>query len=202
MGFCKNCKCYFTRHIRENSIIIQKDEIISFKDDDEEKKFFDNEVEKIEKTLKQNILDINNNDIDIIKDNELELEKSFSNIYGTTSMEENSSFEKLIHYKKIEAIRIVLLIHNYLEDLNKLALNKNISKNIENFFDEREQLDDFKDNKDIIEKIKKVYLKVNKGSEKNNKKFFIIKDEDFEDRLGHTFTFKTNTDILLNDKNK
>ena len=65
-------------------------------------------------------------------------------------MDENFSFVKLIHYKKIEAIQMVLLIHNYLEDLNKLALNKNISKNIENFFDEIEQLDDFKDNKKII----------------------------------------------------
>ena len=59
-------------------------------------------------------------------------------------MDENFSFVKLIHYKKIEAIQMVLLIHNYLEDLNKLALNKNISKNIENFFDEIEQLDDLK----------------------------------------------------------
>lgn len=192
LGFCKNCKCYFTRHIRENSIIIQTEQIINFKDDDEEKEFIDNEIEKIEKTFEQNILDINNNDIDILKDNELDLKKSFSNIYGTTSMEENSSYEKLIHYKKIEAIRIVLLIHNYLEDLNKLALNKNISKNIENFFDEIEQLDDFKDNKDIIKKIKKVYLKVNKGSEKNNNKFLIIKDEDIEvsryNTLIHSYT--------------
>ena len=54
LGFCKNCKCSFFRHIRENSIIIQREESISFKDDDEEKKFIDNEIEKIEKTLEQN----------------------------------------------------------------------------------------------------------------------------------------------------
>jgi hypothetical protein len=149
-GFCRNCKCYFARHTREKSIIVERVESISLKDDDEEEKFFNNEIQKIEKTFEQNILDLNKIDFDILKNNELDVKKSFSSFYGTTSLDESSSFEKLIHFKKIEAIQMVLLIHNYLEDLNKLALNKNISKNIENFFDEIEQLDDFKDNKKII----------------------------------------------------
>jgi hypothetical protein len=149
-GFCRNCKCYFARHIREKSIITERLESISLQDDDEEEKFINDEIKKIEKTFEQNILDINKIDLEILKDNKMDIKKSFSSFYGTISLDENSSFEKLIHYKKIEAIQIVLLIHNYLEDLNKLALNKNISKNIEIFFNEIEQLDDFKDNKKII----------------------------------------------------
>ena len=199
LGFCKNCKCSFFRHIREKSIIIQREESISFKDDDEEKKFIDNEIEKIEKTFEQNKFDLNNFDINILRDNELDLKKSFLTVYGNISLEDSSSFEKLIHYKKIEAIQILLLIHNYLEDLNKLALNKNISKNIENFFDEIEQLDDFIDNKDIIEKLKELYLKVNKGNERNNTKFLIITDKDIEDKICKSLNFESKPYLLLDD---
>ena len=195
-GFCKFCNCYFSRHSRVNSIFIEKEEIINFKDDEDEEKYIKKEVEKVETNFEESYLDLNQIDIDILKDNEINIKKSFQDFYGTKSMDEGSSFEKLINYKKIEAIQMVLNIHNYLETLNRLALNKTISKNMENFFDEIKQLDDFKNEIDIIEKIKTEYLKVNKNEEKNNIKFLILRDED---NISHSIEMRLNSDFLLSE---
>ncbi len=67
-------------------------------------------------------------------------------------------------------------LHNAIEDLNKLALNKTIDNNIEKFFNEIKKLDDFKNDGDIIDNIKKEFLKMNEGNKKDNLKFYIIRD--------------------------
>ena len=175
-GLCKECGCYFIRHKRENFEFKDKEEIMKFNNDGEKEKFLQEEVDLIEKNNELDFLDINNEiDKNILNENSIDLSKSFAKYYKGI---EEGAYDKLVKLKKIEAIKIVLKIHNFIEELNKLALNKNIDNNIEKFFDEIKKLEDFKNEEDIIEKIKNGFLKINGGKYKNNRKFLILTDCD------------------------
>ena len=173
-GLCKECDCHFIRHKRENIEYKEKEEIMKFKDEEEKDKSFQEDIKLLENNIKISFMDINTQiDKNILTATNADLQKSFSLYYGGI---EEGSYEKLIKFKKIEATRIVLKIHNAIEDLNKLALNKTIDNNIEKFFNELKKFDDFKNDGDIIENIKKEFLIMNEGKEKNNIKFHIIRD--------------------------
>ena len=202
-GICRKCNCHFMRHSRENHRYIVKDEIISFKDDDEEEKFLDKEVKKIEKNIEESILDLNSIDKQILKENDINLDSSFNSFYGGKSLEEGeSSIKKIIKYKILEAIRIIITIHESVSYLNRLALNKKIDKTVEDFFDEIKKLKDFEYMNDIIDKIKLEYANLNKGEENKNKniKFLILTDEDVksENKLGASLNINLKSDYLMN----
>ena len=93
-------------------------------------------MKKIDKNIELSILDLNTIDKRILKDNNIDLNKTFQTYYGNKSLEEGeSSLKKIIKYKIIEAIRIVINIHDSVNNLNRLALNKKIDKTVEDFFD-------------------------------------------------------------------
>jgi GTP-binding protein EngB required for normal cell division len=171
-GFCRECDCHFIRHERENNQYLEEEKIMNFKNKNERENFMQQEVKEFEKNKALNFDDIKNTiDKTILKDYQNDLKKSFGLYYGGI---EEGSFDKLIKYKKIEAIRIVLKIHNAIEDINQLALNKTIDNNIEKFFNQIKKLDEFKNDGDIIEKIKIQFLELNGGNEKNNISFHIV----------------------------
>lgn len=196
LGLCKDCGCHFIRHKRENFVFKDKEEIMKLNNDEEKEKMIQEEVDLIEKNNNLDLSDIDNEiDKNILNVNNLELKRSFSNYYGGI---EEGSYDKLIKLKKIQAIKIVLNIHNFIEELNKLALNKNIDNNIEKFFDEIKSLEEFENEKDIIEKIKIDFLNINGGSNKNNAKFLIFRDSDLNS-FEQKYAFKSVTLMHFSD---
>lgn len=79
--------------------------------------------------------------------------------------------------KRIEAIKILLNIHNSMEELNKLALKKNIDMDIEDFFNQLKAMDEFKNEKFIIEKLKEEFIIYNEGKKRNNLRFGIVNEQ-------------------------
>ena len=202
-GICRRCNCHFVRHHIANHRYVVKDEIINFKNEEEKEKFLDKEVEKLEKNIETSILDLNSIDKQILRDNDINLNASFNSFYGGKSLEEGeSSIKKIIKYKILEAIRIVITIHESVSYLNRLALNKKIDKTVEDFFDEIKKLKDFEYMNDIIDKIKLEYVNLNKGEENKNKniKFLILTDEDVksENKLGASLNINLKSDYLMN----
>ena len=171
-GFCRICDCHFIRHERENNQYLEEEKIMNFRNNNERENFMQKEVIEFERNKKLNFDDIENQiDKNILQDHQNDLKKSFGIYYGGI---EEGAFDKLLKYKKIEAIRIVLKIHNTIEDINKLALNKTIDNNIEKFINQIKKLDEFKNDRDIIEKIKIQFLELNGGNEKNNISFHVV----------------------------
>ena len=177
-GFCKNCNCYLSRHSRANNKFIEKIETISFKDDSEKRKFFEKEANELKTNFEINFDDLDNAiDKSIIK-NKTNIKENFFKYYNNLD-----SYKKLIKLKRIEAIIILLNIHNSLEALNKLALKKSIDLNLENFFNELKIMEDFKNEKDIIKKIKNEFIEYNEGKKKkNNFRFGILRKKKINER--------------------
>ena len=201
-GMCRRCNCHFSRHLREKYIYSEMNEIAYFNDDNEREKFLNQEVQNIEKKFEMNIQDLNEIDKEILRNNDIDINVFYKNYYDIKSLEEgDSSLQKIIKYKMVIAIQIVKNIHSSVNELNKLALNKNIEKSVDIFFDELKYLKDFENKRDIIEKIKTEYLKLTEGKEKNNNKFMILTDEDAKsdyDKLSSSMNFKMNSSFILN----
>lgn len=168
-GFCKSCNCYISRHSRENIKYISRTETINFKDDDDMNDYYENNANELKRNLEIGFEDLNNVVDKSILSN-INVKENFFKAYNSLD-----SKEKLLKLKRIEAIRILLNIHNSIEALNELALNKKIDLNIEDFFNELLTMEEFKKDIDIIEKIKEEFINYNQGKKnKNNIRFGIV----------------------------
>ena len=163
-----------SRHSRENKIYTDKQEKITFNNDNERDQFYEENANLLKNNFEINFQDLNNViDKSILskEDNNNNPKENFFKYYNGLD-----SFDKLIKLKRIEALKILLNIHNSIEELNRLALKKDTDLNIENFFNELKTMDEFRNEGQILEKLKEEFLIYNTGKNKNNLRFGILRE--------------------------